>query len=39
MGKQNLTPSKYKMVKDIHKPARIYDYFAELSGCAKSKQN
>jgi len=35
---ENSPPSKYKMAKDIQTPPRIYDYVAELSCCAKSKQ-
>ena len=35
---ENSTSSKYKMAKDIQTPPRIYDYVAELSCCAKSKQ-
>ena len=36
---ENLTTSKYKTAKDIQTPPRIYDYVAELTCCAKSKQN
>ena len=36
---ENSPPSKYKMAKDIQTPPRMYDYVAELSCCAKSKQN
>jgi len=35
---KNSTPSKYKMAKDIQTPPGLYDYVAELSCCAKSKQ-
>jgi len=36
---ENLTPHKYKMVKDIEKLAGICHYVTESSCCAKSYRN
>ena len=36
---ENSTPCKYKTVKDIEKPFRIYHYVGESSCCAKFYRN
>ena len=36
---ENLTPCKYKTVKDIEKPFGIYHYVGQSSCCAKMYKN